>query len=114
MTPSQTVNQLVLATVARSQAGVLLKRLTDDDFHVTEIASQGGLLYEATVSLLIGLDRSRLTRLLKHICDCCSTRRQYVPAYAEAPMLEAQSVMIEAEVGGASVLAFEVERFEQI
>jgi uncharacterized protein YaaQ len=29
-------------------------------------------------------------------------------------MLEAQSVMIEAEVGGASVFVFDVERFEQL
>jgi uncharacterized protein YaaQ len=114
MAATQSVNLLVFASVARSQVGALVKRLTGDKFHVTEIDSQGGILVEATVSLLIGLDRSRLPNLLKHIRDCCHTRRQYVPAYAEAPMLEAQSVMIEAEVGGASVFVFDVERFEQL
>lgn len=114
MAPRQTVNQLALVTVASSQAGALVKRLTGDGFYVTEIHSRGGVLYEATVSLLIGLDRSRLPRLMTHIRECCKTRRQYVPAYAEAPMLEAQSVMIEAEIGGASVFVFNVERFEQL
>jgi uncharacterized protein YaaQ len=114
MAPSNTVNQLVLVTVASSQTGALVKQLTADGFYVTQIDSQGGLLYETTVSLLIGLDRTRLPRLLKHIRDCCKTRRQYIPAYAEAPMLEAQSVMIEAEVGGASIFVFNVERFEQL
>ena len=114
MTSTETVNQLVLATVASSQAGALVKRLTADRFFVTEIDSQGGVLYEATVTLLIGLDRPLLPRCLKHIRETCQTRRQYVPAYAEAPMLEAQSVMVEAEVGGASVFVFDVERFEKL
>lgn len=108
------VNKLVLATVAGTQAGELVKRLTRDKFYVTVIDSQGGILYEATVSLLIGLDGTRLARLLEHVRECCRTRRQYIPAHVEAPLLEAQSAIIEAQVGGASVFVFDVERFEQL
>jgi len=36
------VNQLVIATVSSSQAGMLTNRLTRDGFYVTEIASSGG------------------------------------------------------------------------
>jgi uncharacterized protein YaaQ len=114
MTSPDSVNQLVLATVAGSQAGELVDRLVRSGFYVTQIDSRGGILHEATVSLLIGFDRVRLPRLLEHVRDCCHTRRQFIPAHAEAPILEAQTVMIEAEIGGATVFVFDVERFEQL
>jgi len=114
MSSERTVNQLVLATVSGSQAGELLDRLTRDRFNVTQIDSRGGILHEATVSLLIGLEQQRLPALLKHFRECCHTRRQYIPAHTEAPFLEVQPVMIEAEVGGATVFVFRVQRFEQL
>ena len=114
MGSSRTINQLVLASVAGSQASQLTAQLTRDRFNVTEINSQGGFLRETTVSLLIGLDKARLPTLLQHIRECCPTRRRFLPAHADAPFLETQPVMIETEVGGATVYAFDVERFEQL
>jgi len=114
MATHKSIDQLVFATVAGSQAGELIAQLTRDDFFVTQIDSRGGLLHEATVTLLIGLDKPRLPVLLKHIRICCRTRRQFLPAHAEAPFLETPPVMIEAEIGGAMVYAFDVERFEQL
>ena len=61
------VNQLVFATVAGSQSGKLLDRVTKDGFFVTEIDSQRGILHESTASLLIGLDASQLPRLIPRI-----------------------------------------------
>lgn len=114
MEPRNVVNQLVIATVAGTQAGTLTDRLTQDGFYVTQVDSSGGILHEATTSLLIGLDRARLPRLLKHVRECCPTRRQFIPAHVEAPLLEVQPVMIEAEAGGATVYVLDVERFEQV
>jgi uncharacterized protein YaaQ len=92
----------------------LTERLVADGFYATQIDSSGGILYEATISLLIGLDSARLPRLLNHLRECCSTHRRYIPAHVEAPLLEIQPVMIEAEVGGATVYVLDVERFEQV
>jgi uncharacterized protein YaaQ len=114
MKPRNAVNQVVIATVARAQASALTDRLTQGGFYVTQMDSSGGILYEATVSLLIGLDRTRLPRLLEHIRECCHARRRFIPAHVEAPLLEIQPVMIEAEVGGATVYVLNVERFEQL
>jgi len=114
VTPGNVVNQLVIATVAGAQAGALTDRLTRDGFYVTQVDSSGGILYEATVSLLIGLDRARLPRLLEHIRECCRTRLRFIPAHVEAPLLEIQPMMIEAEVGGATVYVLDVERFERL
>jgi uncharacterized protein YaaQ len=114
MKSSPTINQLVLATVSGTQAGELIGRLNRDRFYVTKIDSSGGLLYEATVLLLIGLDGIRLSRLLEHIRECCPTRRKFVPAHVETPFFAAQPVMIEAEIGGATIYVLDVERFEQL
>lgn len=114
MTPPHAVNQLVIATVYGGQAGALMDRLSRDGFYFTQVDSSGGILYEATVSLFIGLDKTRLPRLLEHIRECCHTRRRFIPAHAEAPTLEFQPMMIEAEVGGATVYVLDVERFERL
>jgi len=114
VTPRNAVNQLVITTVSGAQAGTLTDRLTRDGFHVTQVDSSGGILYEATVSLLIGLDQARLPHLLEQIRECCHTRRRFIPAHVETPMLEIQPMMIEAEVGGAAVYVLNVERFEQL
>jgi len=114
VTPRNVVNQLVITTASGGQAGELTDRLTRDGFYVTRIDSSGGILHEATVSLLIGLDQTRLPRLLEHIRECCPTRRQFIPAHVETPLLEIQPLVIEAEVGGATVYVLDVERFEQL
>ncbi len=108
------VDQLVIVTVAGPQAGTLTTILTRDGFYVTQADSSGGILREATTWLLVGLDRARLPRLLEHIRECCPTRRQFIAAHAEAPLLEVQPVMIEAEMGGATIYVLDVERFEQL
>jgi uncharacterized protein YaaQ len=113
--PARTViNQLIIANVAGAQASELTERLTRSGFYVTQVDSSGGILYEATTTLLIGLNSERLPRLLEHVRECCHTRRRYVPAQVEAPLLEVQPMMIEAEVGGATVYALNVDRFEQL
>jgi uncharacterized protein YaaQ len=108
------VNQLAIATVSGTQAGDLTDALTSDGFYVTQIDSSGGILYEATVSLVIGFDRVRLPRLLEHIRECCSTQKRFIPAHVEAPLLEIQPMVIEAEVGGATIYVLDVERFERL
>ena len=114
MTPGNTVNQLAIATVSGAQASTLIEALTRDGFHVTRVDSSGGILHEATVSLIVGLSHVHLDRLLEHLRECCRTRRRFIPAHIEAPLLEIQPVLIEAEVGGATLYVLDVERFEQL
>ena len=113
MTSLQRVNQLVVVTVTGEQVGDLTQRLIRDGFPVTQV-DRGGFLQEAPVSLLIGLDRADLLRLLAHVRACCRTRRRFIPAQAETPWLEGVGMMIEAEVGGATICVVDVERFEQL
>ena len=113
MTSLQSVNQLVIVTAAGEQAGDLMRRLTEGGFHFTQI-DRGGLFQEIPASLLIGLDRVDLSRLLALVRECCPTQRRFIPAQAETPWIEGVGMMVEAEVGGATICVLDVERFEQL
>ncbi|HLE28034.1 MAG TPA: cyclic-di-AMP receptor [Anaerolineales bacterium] len=113
MTSHQAVNHLVLVTLAGEQLGELTERLKQSGFYFTQV-DRGGVLQEIPVSLLIGLDRASLPRLLALVREVCRTRRRFIPAQAEVPWLEGVGMVIEAEVGGATIYALDVERFEQL
>lgn len=106
------INVLVVATVVGGQAATLTQLLTACGFTVTEIASQLSLVDQPVTSLLVGTHSDRLEALMQVVRECCPSRIQYVPARME-PGFNAQPVMVEALQGGASVFAFQVERYLQ-
>ncbi|MGB9871758.1 MAG: cyclic-di-AMP receptor [Anaerolineae bacterium] len=110
----QQVNRLVIATVASRQAGEVIRALVEEGFYVTRIDSTSGLLQEATVSLIIGLDRARLPHLLGRLRTLCRPYTRYLPVHLEVTMAEVQPMMIETQVGGATIYVLNVERFEQV
>lgn len=113
MTASDIIDQLFFVIVSSDQTGELTDKLVKNRFYFTRIDSSGGFLEQATVSLLVGIHHDRSEQLLQLIRTCCHTRRMYIPARVEPPMIQSQPVMIEAEVGGATVFTFDVELFEQ-
>ena len=114
MNANQDINLLVILILANEQISELTQELVKGSFYFTRIDSSGGILERATISLLVGINRVRLDALMKIIQTCCHTRLKFIPARVEAPMMQGQPLMIEAEVGGATVYAVEVERFEQL
>lgn len=110
----QQVNQLVIATVAGEQVGELIRTLVEDGFYVTQVNSTSGLLQEATASLLIGLDRARLPYLLERLRVLCRPYTRYLPVHLEVTVAEVQPLMLETQMGGATIFVLNVERFEQV
>ena len=114
MTANHAVDRLVIATISGAQSAPLLDRLAREGFYFTQLDSSGGIMHDAAVSLLVGLNRERLPCLLESLRTCCHTRLRFIPAHAETALLDVQPVMIEAEIGGATIYVLEVERFEQL
>jgi uncharacterized protein YaaQ len=114
MMTNQDIDLLVLAIVASQSVNDLTQELVKHAFYFTRVDSSGGLLGEARVSLLIGINQSRTQALLDIIQERCQTRLTYIPAHVEATLRQGQPFMIEAEVGGAKIYIFKVEHFEQI
>lgn len=111
---SQGIDQLVIVIVSSSQAGMLMERLSQEDFHYTKVDSSGGFLHEATLCMFIGLDHERRAKLLNTIRQNCHRRKIYIPAHMDVTQIQGQPLMIEAEVGGATMFTLNVERFEQL
>lgn len=111
---SGSIDQLVLATISGEQTAELVLQLTQAGYYVTMVDSRGGLLDERTSTLLIGLQRGQGPALLETLRTECRTRRRLIPAQLETPLASAQTLMIEAETGGAIIYLFDVERFEAL
>ena len=108
------VDQLTLVTVSGEQTAELVQTLNKSGFYVTMVDSRGGLLDERTSTLLIGLNHTQGPALLEKLRAECRTRRRLIPAQLETPLASAQTLMIEAETGGAIIYLFDVERFETL
>ena len=113
MSSNRDIDLLVVVIVATEQITELTQELIKGEFYFTRINSSGGILERATVSLLIGINKIRLNPLMGIIRTCCHTRLKFIPARVEAPLMQGQPLMIEAEVGGATVYAVDVEQFIQ-
>jgi uncharacterized protein YaaQ len=108
------IDQLMIVTVSGEQTAGLVQALNRDGFYVTVIDSRGGLLDERLSTLLIGLSRARQPQLLTRLRTECRTRRRLIPAQLETPLASAQTLMIEAETGGAVMYVLDVESFQQL
>jgi len=108
------IDTLVIVNLAGEQTAELTRRLVENKFYFTRVESGGGFLGFATSTLLVGIEFSRYEALMKIIRVCCRRRRTYIPARAEGGIMQTQPLMIEAEVGGATVYALDVEQFLQI
>ena len=107
------INLLTVVMVTGDQINELMQELNKEKFYFTRIDSSGGILEREVISLLIGINNSRFDTLIDIINRCCQTHTKYIPARVEASMLQSPTLMIEAEFGGATVYALEIDKFIQ-
>jgi uncharacterized protein YaaQ len=110
----KTIDRVAIITLQGDTADALTRALTSSGFQVTSIESRGGFLLEPAATLLIGYSSADQGTLLETTRTLCSTRKRLVPVQPDGSLLPALPLMIEAEVGGASVVALPVERFLQL
>jgi uncharacterized protein YaaQ len=114
MKSASEINQLAILIVSGRQVSELMQHLSKHGFYFTIIDSSGGVLQEPTVCLIIGLNNSRLTPLLRLVRKYCQPQTQYIPAQMNVQPGFPAFPMIEAQVGGALVYVVNVESFYQI
>ena len=101
-------SQDVISNLMKAQA------LTKKGFSSTKLATTGGFLKAGNVTILIGLDESKLDECFDIIREHSSSRKQIMPATAELGMGFFPSTPVQVEVGGATVFVLNVERFEKL
>jgi uncharacterized protein YaaQ len=104
---------LVLAVVQATDAEAATDALTALGVGVTQVHSSGGFLRQGNVTLLSGVDSTRLNQVLVTLRRTCHHRLEYVAVPLEGGNMPFAFPM-EVEVGGATVFVFPVERYEEI
>ena len=106
--------KMLLAIINYDDSQSVIAALTKEGFSVTRLATTGGFLKSGNVTVLIGLDESRLDDAFQIIRDHCRKRKQIVPTTTELGMGFFPTMPVQVAVGGATVFVLGVERFEKL
>src|SRR5205814_4994578 len=108
--------KLVVAIVHPEDAGALVDALTDKDYRVTRLTSQGGFLKQAHATILAGVEEDKVNDVLATIRETCHARSQFINPMP--PLIEPDELYmhypVEVTFGGATVFVLDVARYERI
>ncbi len=112
MNPPRPVHYLLVAIVQDQDLDAATRALKAIGAPVTYLDSAGGFLGRRNATLLIGLPKERELEALAALQESCKRRIEYMTLPLEgAPMTMPAPVPV--TVGGATVFALPVDRFEQ-
>lgn len=104
---------LLMAVIQEQDLDPATKALQSMGASLTYLASAGGFLGRRNATLLIGLPADKQNEALAALHEACRQRIEYMTLPLEgSPMPMPAPVPV--TVGGATVFALPVERFEQI
>lgn len=104
---------LLVAVIQEQDLDPATKALQGMGASLTYLSSAGGFLGRRNATLLVGLPADSLQDSLKALQEACRQRIEYMSLPLEgSPMPMPAPVPV--TVGGATVFALPVERFEQI
>jgi uncharacterized protein YaaQ len=108
--------KLVIAIIHSEDAGALVDALTEKEYRVTRLQSQGGFLKEGNASVLVGVEDARVDEVLGIIKETCHARTQFINP--TPPIMEPGEFYmpypVEVEFGGATVFVLSVDRYERL
>ena len=104
---------LLMAVIQEQDLDTATKALQTVGASLTYLSSAGGFLGRRNATLLVGLPADRLQDSLKILHESCRQRIEYMTLPLEgSPMPMPAPVPV--TVGGASIFALPVERYEEI
>ncbi len=106
--------KMLLAIINHDDAHSVMGHLMQAGFQITKLATTGGFLRAGNVTILIGLDESRLDEAMEIIRKYCNTRKQIMPTTGNIGVGFQPPMPMEVSVGGATVFVLGVEQFEKL
>ncbi len=107
------VQLLILAVIQEQDIDQAFQAIQRWGAPVVRLASSGGFLGRRNVTLLVGLPEGMEGRLLEALQQTCRQRVEYMTMSVEGAPLPLPAP-IPVTVGGATIFALPVERFEEI
>src|SRR2546423_5697616 len=107
--------KMVIAIVHPEDAGALVDALTDKDFRVTRLHSQGGFLKQSHATILAGVEEEKVVDEPATIGETCHARGKSINPIP--PIMElgefSMPYPVEVTFGGATVFVLDVARYER-
>jgi uncharacterized protein YaaQ len=103
--------KMVMAVIPRAQAEGVLHELVQSGHTATFIDSRGGVLRQAQKTLFVAVGEKELDNVLSVISKSCRDKVR-VEETDEQRLPFAKEVEQAAEVGGAAIWIWDIERFE--
>jgi uncharacterized protein YaaQ len=110
--------RLILAVIQSSDAGKVMRALTERGMRVTRLASTGGFLREGNVTFLTGVPEDQVDAALEAV-RTHARRRTKIMAASDVAMpapgvLASDADWVEVAVGGATVFVLDIARSEHL
>ena len=110
-------DKLLMAVVQGSDSEMLIKELNRSGFYVTVLNSMGGFLKRRSVTIMVGLESSRLQEALDIIKRRAGRRVeqsfQNSPLLSEPGMDMPATVPVSVPCGGAAVFVLDMDKMER-
>nr|WP_297279661.1 cyclic-di-AMP receptor [uncultured Butyricicoccus sp.] len=106
--------KMLLAIINSDDAHSVISHMMEAGFQITKLATTGGFLRAGNVTILVGLDESRLDEAMELIRKYSTTRKQVIPTTANLGVGFHPAMPVEVTVGGATVFVLGVEKFEKL
>lgn len=103
--------KMVMAVIPRAQAESVLHELVQSGHTATFIDSRGGVLRQAQKTLFVAVSEQELDNVLTVVRESCRSKVR-VEETDEQRFPFAKEEEQEAEVGGAAVWVWDIDRFE--
>jgi uncharacterized protein YaaQ len=108
--------KLVIAVIHADDAGPCSAALGDAGFLCTRFTTSGGFLQKGNATLVAGVDDGRVDEVVDLLRRHARQRSEHVNPVS--PLAEPAEFFVpfpvEVEVGGATILVVDVERFEKL
>ena len=106
------INRLISAVIQEQDLENSLSVLTKLGFKVTHLPSSGGFLSRRSITLLIDLTAGQEKTVFDALSNSCKKRVEYVSIPLVAGPVPFPNP-IPVNVGGATVIVYDVERYEE-
>ena len=107
------IRLLMLAIVQEQDLDTATRALSKLNLPVVFLSSAGGFLGRRNATVLIGLQQGKEVEAIQVLEDSCKQRIEYLTLPLEGSPLP-MPTPVPVTVGGATVFALPVERFEEI
>lgn len=103
--------KLVMAIVSNEDASKVIKKLIQENFFVTKLATTGGFLMSGNTTIIVGVQDDLLDKCINVISETSKSRTKLVPNAISSEFGIFSSMPVEVQVGGATIFVMDVEQF---